>query len=182
MKGIVFNLLEQVVSARFGEETWDSLLETSGLSGAYTSLGSYSDSDLQSLVRNGAAALGTSPNELLRWFGREALPLLAQRFPEFFAAHKSTRSFILTTNSVIHAEVRKLYPGAMCPEFQFEHGTNGTLFLSYDSKRKLCALAHGLIEGAAGHFGESVTIEHLSCMHEGAQKCVLGIHLPVAAQ
>ena len=43
MKGVVFNLLEQLVARDFGEDTWDALLDASGLEGAYTSLGSYPD-------------------------------------------------------------------------------------------------------------------------------------------
>jgi len=41
MKGIVFNLLEEVVTTHHGSDTWDLLLDTARLDGAYTSLGSY---------------------------------------------------------------------------------------------------------------------------------------------
>jgi hypothetical protein len=46
VKGIVFNLLEQVVSRDYGEDMWDDLLSAAGLVGAYTSLGSYPDEHL----------------------------------------------------------------------------------------------------------------------------------------
>ena len=49
MKGIVFNLLEQLVARDYGEDTWDALLDASGLEGAYTSLGSYPDGDFVKL-------------------------------------------------------------------------------------------------------------------------------------
>ena len=55
MKGVVFNLLEEVVSSEFGEDTWDGLIDAAEVEGAYTSLGSYDDGDLGSLV--GAALL-----------------------------------------------------------------------------------------------------------------------------
>ena len=38
MKGIVFNLLEEVVTEAYGADAWDSLLDAAGLDGAYTSL------------------------------------------------------------------------------------------------------------------------------------------------
>src|SRR4029450_10824779 len=50
MKGVVFNLLEEVVRRRHGEDTWDALLDQAGLAGSYTSLGSYPDEDMSKLV------------------------------------------------------------------------------------------------------------------------------------
>src|ERR1700679_523639 len=84
MKGIVFNLLEEVIIRRHGDAAWDSLLDATGLAGSYTSLGSYPDEEIERLVAAGSQALGTSPTELLRWFGREAMPLLAGHYPMFF--------------------------------------------------------------------------------------------------
>jgi glycine cleavage system aminomethyltransferase T len=43
VKGIVFNLLEEVVTRTHGEHIWDALLDAAELSGSYTSLGSYPD-------------------------------------------------------------------------------------------------------------------------------------------
>jgi hypothetical protein len=43
-----------------------------------------------------------------RRLGEGANPLLVERYPTFFAPHPSTRSFLLTPNDIIHAEVRKL--------------------------------------------------------------------------
>jgi hypothetical protein len=50
MKGIVFNLLEEVVRRAYGEDTWDTLLEAAGLDGVYTSLGNYPHEELLQLV------------------------------------------------------------------------------------------------------------------------------------
>jgi len=181
MKGIVFNLLEQVVVSNHGEAAWDGLLDRTGLAGAYTSLGSYPDAQIQALVEAASEVLGKPADEILRWFGREAMPLLARHYPAFFAPHRTTRAFVLSVNSIIHPEVRKLYTGAGCPHFHFEDGADGALLLGYNSPRRLCALAHGFIEGAAGHFGESVRVEHPLCMHRGDPRCQLAIHTAAAA-
>jgi hypothetical protein len=175
MKGIVFNLLEEVVVAHHGEAAWDGLLDATGLSGSYTSLGSYPDEEIASLVAAGANALGMSPSEVLRWFGREAMPLLADRYPAFFTEYRSTLPFVRSVNSIIHPEVRKLYAGAHCPYFRFDQRPDGTLMMVYESRRKLCSLAQGFIEGAGDHFGEAITVEHLSCMHRGDENCLMAI-------
>ena len=177
MKGVVFNLLEEVVTRKLGEATWEELLDATGLSGSYTSLGNYPDEEIGKLVLAGAGVRKMSPAEVLRWFGREAMPLLAKHYPAFFAAHRGTRSFVLSVNSMIHPEVRKLYNGARCPVFRFEEAPDGALLMGYDSPRRLCALAHGFIEGAGNHFSEMVTVEHLSCMHRGDPKCLLSIRV-----
>lgn len=175
MKGIIFNLLEQVVSGEFGDEVWDSLLDATGLDGAYTAVGSYEDEDLMKLVSAASSSLGKSPDEIVRWFGASSLPLLAIRYPQFFEGHSDTRSFILTLNDVIHPEVRKLFPGAYAPSFEFSTKGDDELELSYFSHRKLCSFAEGLIEGASNHYSEDVSIEQTACSKRGDEKCVLKV-------
>lgn len=172
MKGIVFNLLEECVTAEYGEDTWDSLLDAAGLGGAYTSLGSYGDAELFKLVAAASSALGVPPEHIVRWFGRSAMPLLAGAYPGFFESHASTRPFVLTLNDIIHPEVRKVYPGAEVPEFDFDSSSETVLVMGYRSARKLCAFAEGLIEGAAAHFGEQAAITQPQCMHRGDDRCV----------
>lgn len=173
VKGIIFNLAEEVVTAAHGEEVWDDILQASGVDGAYTSLGSYPDEELGRLVEGAATRLGADPATVVRTIGEGAIPLLAQRFTHFFAPHDTARSFVLTLNDIIHPEVRKLYPGADVPEFDFDVSDETTLGIVYRSPRRLCALAEGFVRGAATHFGETVVIEHDVCMHHGAAGCEL---------
>lgn len=173
MKGLVFNLLEEVIIANYGEAGWDELLDTTELTGTYTSLGSYPDEEMDSLVAAASTALGCTRAEVLRWFGREAIPLLAQRYTKFFDAHTSTRSFVLSLNTIIHPEVRKLYAGAHCPHFRFQDDRVGALLIGYQSPRRLCELACGFIDGASAHYQETVELDHMKCMADGDDECLL---------
>lgn len=175
MKGIVFNLLEEAVTSEFGADTWDTLLDDAGLSGAYTSLGSYADADMLALVDVASKALKLPPQDILRWFGQKAMPLLAARYPDFFRNHADARSFLLTLNNIIHPEVQKLYPGAITPVFDFGEASDGSLIVGYNSPRKLCALAEGFMRGAAVHYGQQAEVDQPQCMHEGAAKCVFHV-------
>jgi hypothetical protein len=174
VKGVVFNLLEQLVARDFGEDTWDALLDESGLDGVYTSLGSYPDEDLMKLVGAASNVLDMPADNVVSWLGRNALPLFAMRYPQLFEPHDSARSFVLTLNDIIHPEVRKLYPGADVPEFDFD-SRGELLVMGYRSPRKLCSFAEGLLLGAADHFGERLTIEQPACMKRGDEQCVLEI-------
>jgi len=177
VKGIVFNLLEEAVSSAYGEATWDQLLDAAGLDGAYTSLGSYSDDEIFALVRVASEALSIPQEDVLRWFGQQAMPLLAKRYPAFFANHGSVRSFLLTLNNIIHPEVRKLYPGAQTPVFDFDTSLADLLVIGYNSPRRLCALAEGFMRGAAGHYGQTLDIAQPQCMHHGDAKCVFHVRI-----
>jgi hypothetical protein len=172
MKGIVFNLLEELVHSEFGDGEWNRVLQDAEVDGAFTSRDTYPEAVLRRLVAAVGRRAHKTPGEALQWFGRHSMPLLATRYPQFFNAQESTRSFILTLNDIIHPEVRRLYPGADVPVFDFDTSVPDALTLGYYSPRKLCALAHGFIEGAADHYGETVDVDQIECIHRGDAKCV----------
>jgi len=175
VKGIVFNLLEQVISDEHGEAAWDGMLDATGLSGTYTAVGNYPDEEFMALVEAAQAATGETRDTVVRGFGRSAIPHFYERYPSFFAPHTTTRSFLLTLNDVIHPEVRKLFPGAYAPSFEFDISEDGVLGLTYESHRALCSFAEGLIEGAADHFGERVTIDQPRCIKRGDERCLIRV-------
>jgi hypothetical protein len=175
MKGIIFNLVEEVVSNTYGEETWDALLDAAGLDGSYTSLGSYADEDLFRLVAAASTALDAPPDQIVRMLGEGAIPLLIERYPFFFEGHDSTPPFLLTLNDIIHPQVLKLYPGSQVPDFDFlyDESEPNCITIGYQSDRQLCALAEGFITGAAKHYGEDVAITQPQCLTRGDEKCVI---------
>ena len=177
MKGIVFSLLEDAVTRAHGEEVWDDLLDRAGLKGAYTSLGSYPDSDLTSLVSAASTVTGDDPQAIIRWFGRESMPTLARSNPSFFEPHADLRAFLRTLNDIIHPEVRKLYPGADVPTFGFSYAADGTITMRYGSPRRLCAFAEGLIEGAARHYAQTVKLDQPTCMLRGDRLCTIEVRV-----
>lgn len=60
MKGIIFNLVEEVVANDHGPDAWDDILAAAGVEGAYTAVGSYSDDELLAIVSAAATATGAS--------------------------------------------------------------------------------------------------------------------------
>ena len=178
MKGIVFNLLEEVVSRNHSEDTWDDILEAAELEGAYTSLGNYPDEDLGKLVGAASSALEKPTEEIVRWFGTKVLPLLAERYPNFFEEHKCARSFLLSLNGIHHTEVCKIYPNADVPDFTFHPSSDDVLVMEYNSHRQMCAFAEGLIRGAAAYFGEQVAIEQPRCLLRGERSVHIPYYLP----
>ena len=182
MKGIIFNLLEDVVGSEYDADTWDDLLDRAKVEGVYTSLGNYPHGELVTILDEFSASRGENRDQILRWFGRNAIPLLADRYQVFFAPHRHTRRFLLTLNDVIHSEVRKLYPGADAPMFEFLDsggGDHSDLTIHYRSRRQLCKLAEGIILGAADYFGEKANVQQRECLLNGDDHC--SIHCEFSA-
>ncbi|MEL0097638.1 MAG: heme NO-binding domain-containing protein [Planctomycetaceae bacterium] len=171
MQGIIFNLLEEIVTRDLGADTWDDLLDGAGLDGVYTAFVNYPDDQLLSLVSVAAGALDKPESDIIRWFGQNAIPLLAERYANFFTSCENTRAFLLSLNDIIHPEVRKLYPDADVPDFDYEASNPEFLILRYTSSRQICALAEGLIMGAGSYFNEKITLEHGTCVHKGGDTC-----------
>ncbi len=182
MKGIIFLLAGQAVSQAHGEDAWDDILDAAGVGGAYTSLGNYPDEELGRIVGAASEALGLPAWDVVRWLGEAIVPAFVTHHGSLFDAHSDTRSFVLGLNTFIHPEVHKLYPDSHTPEFVFDASDPDVLRMNYSSKRKLCALAEGLIVGSATHYGEQVGIAHDTCMLRGDECCQLDLRFaPLAA-
>jgi len=171
MQGIIFNLLEEIVTRDFGANTWDDLLDGAQLDGAYTAFVNYPDEELLKLVSVASAALDKLEADIIKWFGQQAIALLAERYTVFFTGCENTRAFLLTLNDIIHPEVRKLYPDADVPDFDYDASHTDHLVLRYKSSRQICALAEGLILGAGDYYDEPISIDHTACVHQGAETC-----------
>lgn len=180
MKGIIFNLVEDVVSETHGEEVWDRLLAEAGVDGAYTSLGDYPDAELHALIGAASRTLGLPRDQVVRTLGHGAALGLSEHYPRFFTPHRRTLDFVVTLNDVIHPEVRKIHSRADPPEFVFTQVDDAELLVGYHSARGLCALADGMLGGAAAYYGERATVVHEQCTHRGDPVCLMRCRFTVA--
>ena len=80
-------------------------------------------------------------------------------YPQFFEGVQSTFDFLANIEGYIHVEVRKLYPDADLPTFEYDTSQRGRLIMVYKSARPFAALAEGLLLGAIEHFGETVDVQ-----------------------
>lgn len=159
MKGVIFNLLERVVTDEYGADVWDDLIDEAGVGGAYSSLGNYADDEVEALVAAAAAKTGETRAQVLHWFGVRAMPLLRELYPTLFDPHASSQDFVLSVNEMIHPEVRKLYPDAVCPFFHVRRDGPDAVSMQYESRRDMIDLAHGFLDGAAAVYGDRVTVD-----------------------
>ena len=81
MKGILFNVVQDVVTEALSADAWDDVLDAAGVPGSYTSLGTYPDTDLAPIVQAIADLADLSFEETLRLAGVLGFEHLARRNP-----------------------------------------------------------------------------------------------------
>lgn len=171
MKGIVFNLLNELIEEKFGLATWDSLLQSTGQDGVFTAAGNYPDEKILALVAALSEKSGIPPGDLIRVFGEFMFSGFVKHYPSFFENDLSAKELLLSVDGIIHVEVKKLFPEANLPKFDYEDPAHDQLVMIYRSDRKMCALAEGLFDGAAKHFGEEITHKQTKCLLSGDDHC-----------
>ncbi len=177
MKGVVFDILRDMVEEQFGLAGWNAVLEQAGSEGLYLSTQTYPDAELLGLVAAASEVTGKPVDELVFAFGEFMVKEFYARFPDFFDNASGLINFLVSIDRIVHVEVRKLYPDAALPSFTYQGGSIDEITMNYRSPRKLCRLAEGLIAGSARHFGERYQLQHDPCMHQGADCCSLHIKL-----
>ncbi|WP_438768285.1 heme NO-binding domain-containing protein [Kushneria sp. TE3] len=175
MKGIIFNMFNDIVVSRFDEQLWEEILDDARVSGAYSSLGNYDDHDMLSLVSAASHRTGMTPRECLHWLGREMLPRLGGFYPGMLERFNTTFATLKALNNVIHPEVVRYHPDAIVPVFHYHEVSDNTMVMEYRSARGICSLAHGLMQGCGDYFDESIEIDHIQCRHRGDDHCLFRI-------
>ncbi len=173
MKGMVFTEFLEMVEDVFSPDVADTILTNADLpsGGVYTAVGTYDHDEMVTLVKNLSAETNTPVPDLLRAFGKHLFGRFASTHPQFFDGKQNAFSFLAGVEDYIHVEVRKLYPDAQLPSFEYEHPNDDTLLMTYRSVRPFADLAEGLIQGCFAHFGEEVGIERTTLSTE-PETCV----------
>lgn len=159
MKGIVFTELIEMVEEDLGLEIADRMIAGAQTKedGAYTAVGTYDHGELIKLVVSLSKETGIPVAELVQTFGRHLFTQFSKLYPQFFQGIDSALRFLPLVESYIHVEVRKLYPDAELPSFDCVEG-DGTLEMTYRSKRPFADLAEGLVRAAVDYFDDDLDV------------------------
>lgn len=160
MKGVVFTEFLEMVEDTFGYEMVDTIISESNLSndGAYTSVGTYNHMELVEMIASLHGHSNLPVDDLIRLFGNYFFNHLLNNYRVFFDQAPDLFTFLESIHGHIHVEVKKLYADAELPSFRTKELSPIALEMIYSSERKLGDFAHGLMEKAANHFGETVNI------------------------
>ena len=161
MKGIVFTEFLEMVSQRHGDDLVDDLIEDAQLphGGAYTSVGTYPHAEMVALVTSMSKRTGLSLNQLLEAFGHHLFSRFYVHFPHFMDSTPDALEFLMGIETIVHTEVRKLYPDAQLPSFETHRIAPHQIEMKYQSAHDFSSLAFGLIKGCAQHYGHELEID-----------------------
>ncbi len=164
MKGSIFKLFEEFVTERYGLDAYEGLLDTTSLETTepFVGPGTYPAGDLLALLTTASANHDISVDDLLRGLGRYAFSFLAGAVPTLMEGLDDPRSFLLGLESVIHTEVRKLYPDADPPRFTAVELGPADLELRYQSALGLFSLVEGLLDGLGDWYDCAIGHERLT--------------------
>jgi Haem-NO-binding len=154
MKGIVFTEFLDMVSDRYGEKLVDDIIEDAHLphGGAYTSVGTYPHAEMVTLVDAMSQRTGVNLEALLEIFGHHLFGRFYVRYPAFMDSTPDALDFLMGIETIVHTEVRKLYPDAQLPQFETRRVSDHQIKMHYHSVHDFSALAVGLIKGCAQHY------------------------------
>ena len=160
MKGIVFTEFLDLVEERFGLEMVDAIISQSKLEskGVYTSIGTYSFSELLQLLQNLKIQTGISIDNLLLIYGEHFFSVIETNYKDLLSSYNDPIEMLASIENHIHVEVRKIYTDAELPTFIIKEKTKKTLILIYKSSRSMHHFGLGLMNKTFEHFNSNATI------------------------
>ena len=161
MKGIVFTEFLELVEEKFGLEMVDHIISNSDLesNGIYTSVGTYSFSEMLQLLTHLSEKTGLSIDSLLLVYAEHFFGVIEESYPGLLATYKDPIEMLSSIENHIHVEVRKIYPDAELPTFEIVEKTENSLIMIYKSSRAMHHFGLGLMNKTFEHFNSSATIE-----------------------
>jgi hypothetical protein len=162
MKGVVFTEYLEFIENQFGFDIVDDMIEKAGVSGVYTQAGNYEFDELFKMVQSLSSIVNAPLGTLIGAFAKHLFSKLIVIYPEPTKKYTNSFEFISNIDSVVHPEVKKLYPDAELPTFDTVSCCETTLVMRYKSRKPLMDLAQGLMEGCGEYYKENLKVSYIS--------------------
>ena len=160
MHGSIFLQLQHYVTAHHGATAWPEVLWAAGVpERTYLHAEAYPDAEAFALLRCAAYVQQKPVPEFLENFGEFITPWLMELYAPLIPETWDTLELLLNTEETIHSIVRATNPDGELPRLQFTQTGPCALRCVYDSPRRLDALAKGIIQGVANHYGDRVEVQ-----------------------
>jgi tRNA A-37 threonylcarbamoyl transferase component Bud32 len=171
--GLIFFYLQKFADvAAAGSTSWKGIRSSvTTTASRFLPSGTYPDADAVAILSTIADTTGRPLPSILEEFGHFLAPHLVKVAGQVVDPAWRTLDLIEHTEAIIHTMVRKSTPGATPPVLETVRQSPDELHLVYNSARRLCPLAIGLMRGIAAHYGETIRIEEPSCLLRGDPFC-----------
>ena len=172
----MFVELSGYVEELLGPKAWKETLVRAGLDDrAYTLDASGPDDEFLALVTSAATRSGRELQSVLEGFGEYLAPHLLGEYGTLVDPDWDLLDFLEHTEAAIHAVVRERDPRSRPPKLRVVRPLPDQILVLYESPRRMCSVAKGIIRGAARHYDQEIQISEPRCMLAGATRCEITV-------
>lgn len=177
MQGIIFVELSRYLDERFGAGSWQGILAAEGLGDRdYRPDRAAQDEEFVRLIEHVATAGDEDVETTLEDFGQYlGAELLGGLYGMLIDPSWDLMAFLEHAEGTIHTVVRARDANANPPRLHAERLGPDELVIGYDSPRRLCSLAKGIIRAAAHHYDETIELDERTCMLRGDARCEIEV-------
>lgn len=171
MYGIVNKAIEDLVKTKFGAETWDDVLQRSGVEVEFfVSNEAYDDAITFKLATTISEVLGIEVGDVLFTFGEWwVLHTAKERYGGLMEAGGASLREFLVNLPIFHNRVMMIYPNLTPPEFKVSNVKENSIDVHYLSKREgLKEFTRGILVGLGKMYDTPTTVVELQSRDEGA--------------
>jgi predicted hydrocarbon binding protein len=173
MLGMIFFEFKHYVLSKYGLDEWNTLLERTKVTHHdYMGNQVYSDQDLAALLRGLSEMKGRSVADIEEDFGVFIAPFLARMSQVMIDPSWEFIDVLMHTQETIHNRIQRSIKMSTTPFLDIQRTAPNQVSISYDSKRKMCGFAKGLIKGLAQYYQTQIRLEEPECMHKGNVRCL----------
>ncbi|MCF2856162.1 heme NO-binding domain-containing protein [Pseudoalteromonas sp. SMS1] len=172
MKGHIFILLEDFVSEVASDALLYDALDACSFdtSQGFVRTENYPDEHLVELVGMVVDKMGISLSQAHFGFGQWLYPKLTSLLPSHFTQHPHPAHVLQKLDFLHQIELKKLYPDAQPPAFQYIPTSEYSAELIYTSPRKLFDLVKGVLAGMSTYYQVEITVE-MQAHWRGDENC-----------
>jgi predicted hydrocarbon binding protein len=177
MQGIMFVELSGYIEELLGPKTWKETLVEAGLDDrVYTLDAPAPDDEFLALVTIASTRAGRELQSVLESFGEYVAPhLLGGEYGALVDPGWDLLDFLEHTETAIHTAVRERDPRSRPPKLRVVRPLPDQILVLYESSRRMCSVAKGIIRGAARHYDQEIQISEPRCMLAGAARCEITV-------
>lgn len=165
MYGLVNKAVQELVTDRFGEATWDKIRVKAGLDEeVFISMEAYPDEITYRLVATASDVLQISPAAVLEAFGEYwTLYTGRQGYGEILRASGENAFVFLQNLDQMHVRVGATFTNLRPPSFHCDEVTENSLRLHYFSTREgLAPMVIGLVKGVGALYNVRLDVEQVA--------------------
>jgi predicted hydrocarbon binding protein len=171
---MVFAEIGNFARSRLGVEAWRDIERLAGVpSRIYYRVADYPDEEAFALLSALSAALQEPVAVTLESLGEFIVPDLLRMARSWIKPEWKTLELIANTESTIHEVLRSEGSQTNPPRLQCRRAGPQEVVVTYDSPRKMCSLAKGIIHGLGRNYQERIAIAEPTCMLRGDPACQL---------